>query len=240
MQLDHTDLRHEPADVVPPQFAPKLLSPWPFVRALAVLGGLGALVLPTSSALAACAPPAGSNIIVTCSGATVDQGPGFNTGYGNGTQNGLTVNVQSGASVTGTSTGIDVNNNNTINNLGTITTSGNDVWAINGNANLTVNNSGSIGNVNDLAGINASGVGLTVTNNATGVITGQTAIQGAGFGGVGTTTVVNFGLIQGNTGVDGGSGFVNVTNNASGIINGDGVAVNSTVYSVNVTNSGTI
>ena len=45
----------------------------------------------------------GSNITVTCSGATVNQGngtPGGTTGYGDGTQNGLTLGVQSGASVT--------------------------------------------------------------------------------------------------------------------------------------------
>jgi hypothetical protein len=127
-------------------------------------------------------------VTVTCSGATFNQGPGINTGYGDSTQNGLTVNVQSGASVTGTSTGIDVNNNNTINNLGTITTQGSggvgDVYGINGNGPLTVNNSGSIGradavnNIFDLAGINALG-GLTLTNQAGGVIQGGLGIQGA-------------------------------------------------------------
>jgi uncharacterized protein with beta-barrel porin domain len=209
--------------------------------ALAALGCLGAVALPVPGAFAACAPATGSNITVTCSGVTVNQGPGINTGYGDGTQNGLTVNVQSGASVTGTNTGIDVNANTTINNFGTITTAGNDIYAINANGvQLTVNNSGSIGNVNDLAGINSANFGLTVTNNASGVISGQTAIQGAGAGGVGTTAVTNFGLIQGLVGIDGGSGFVSVTNNASGIINGDAIAINNTAYSVNVTNSGTI
>ncbi len=78
--------------------------------------------MPASESLAACAPATGNNITVTCTGTTQDQGPGANTGYGNSTQNGVTVNVQSGASVLGTSTGIDLNNNNTINNSGTITT----------------------------------------------------------------------------------------------------------------------
>ena len=54
-----------------------------------------------------------------------------------------------GASVTGTSFGINVNNNNTINNLGTITTFGSggigDGYGIQANNNLTVNNSGTIG-----------------------------------------------------------------------------------------------
>src|SRR5712675_3474466 len=89
--------------------------------ALTALGCLGAVALPVPGALAACAPATGSNITVTCSGVTVNQGPGINTGYGDGTQNGLTVNVQSGASVTGANTGIDVNANATINNFGTIT-----------------------------------------------------------------------------------------------------------------------
>ena len=109
-------------------------------RAGATLAGaaltvVGATMLAPDDALAACSPATGSNVTVTCSGSTFNQGPGGNTGYGDSTQNGLSVNVQSGASVTGTSTGIDVNNNNTINNLGTITTQGSggvgDVYGIN-------------------------------------------------------------------------------------------------------------
>jgi hypothetical protein len=117
-------------------------------------------------------------------------------------------------SVTGTNTGIDVNNNNIINNFGTVTTSGGDLYAISGNGSLTVNNSGSIGNTNEFPGVNSFGVGLTVNNNAGAVIYGQSAaIQGAGILGVGTTTVVNSGLINGQfTGIDGGSGFLDITN----------------------------
>ena len=85
---------------------------------------VGAIVVSPDDALAACSPATGSNVTVNCTGTTFNQGPGINTGYGDSTQNGLTLTVQSGASVTGTSTGIDVNNNNTINNLGTITTQG--------------------------------------------------------------------------------------------------------------------
>jgi len=148
---------------------------------------LGAAALASSGAFALpqpphnCTPATGDNVTVTCSGATLNQGPGINTGYGNGAQTGLTINVLAPASVTGTSTGIDVGNNNTINNLGIITTAGNDIWGINGGASLTVTNSSTIGNTNLLAGINANGVGLMVTNNSGGVILGQsTAIQGAG------------------------------------------------------------
>jgi uncharacterized protein with beta-barrel porin domain len=201
---------------------------------------LGAAALAPSGAFAACIPPPpANNVTVTCSGATLAVG----TGYGNGLQTGLTINVQAPASVTGTANGISVGDNNTINNLGIVTTAGADVWGINGGASLTVTNSGTIGNLNDLAGINAGGVGLMVTNNATGIINGQSnAILGAGAGGVGTSMVINSGLIQafGST-IDGGSGFMVVTNNAGGTITTDiGAAVNSTVNSIKVTNSGTI
>ncbi len=128
---------------------------------------LGAAAFAPSEAFALCAPSsASSNVTVTCSGATLNQGTEINTGYGSGLQNGLTLNVQTAASVTGTSIGIDVGSNNTITNLGTVTTAGSggigDVFGINSNGtNLTVINSGTIGRLDipnfvfDLAGINA-------------------------------------------------------------------------------------
>ena len=214
----------------------------------------GALVPTTAFAFPNnCAPPTGDNVTVTCTGVTVDQGLGINTGYGNGAQNGLTINVQTGASVTGTSIGIDVGSNNTINNFGTITTLGSggvgDVWGINANGtNLTVNNSGTIGRLDipnfvfDLAGINAFNTGLSVTNNAGATIQGSVGIQGVGVG-----TIVNSGLISGLTTFGGGEGInfaanntsmVTVTNNATGVITGDaaGIDANSAV----VFNHGTI
>jgi hypothetical protein len=209
-----------------------------------VLDCLGALMLPTSETLAACAPATGDNITVTCSGTTTDQGPGSNTGYGASNQNGVTVNVQSGASVLGTSIGIDLNNNNIVNNLGTITTVGTpvlgNVYGINANGPLTVTNSGTIGRTdlvipgnNDTAGINASG-DLFVTNTGTGVIQGSTAILAPGT--PNTMTVLNAGLISGLVG-GGGTGIfgdtVTVTNNASGTITGDvaGIQANTaTIY----------
>jgi hypothetical protein len=121
-------------------------------------------------------------------------------------------------------------NNNTINNLGTITTQGSggvgDVFGINGNGPLTVNNSGTIGradavnNIFDLAGINALG-GLTLTNQAGGVILGGLGIQGGGTG-----TIINSGLISA---IGGGGDAINyvvnpssltVTNNMGGTITG--------------------
>jgi uncharacterized protein with beta-barrel porin domain len=200
---------------------------------------VGAAFTP-SAAFAACSPLSGNNVTVTCTGPVFNQGPGAGTGYGDSTQDGLALTVQSGASVIGPTTGIDVNNNDTINNFGTINGSGN-LFGINGNGQLTVNNSGSIGIPTEVAGINAGSPGLMVTNNAGGVIHGGTAIQGAGLLGVGTATVVNFGLIQGRQiGIDGGSGFADVTNNAGGTITANFAAINSDQNSVKVTNSGTI
>jgi uncharacterized protein with beta-barrel porin domain len=213
-----------------------------------VMGCLGGALLPASESFAACAPPTGDNTTVTCSGATVNQGLGINTGYGDSTQDGVTVNIQSGASVTGTSTGIDLNNNNTINNSGTITTNGvgiGNVYGINGNGPLTVTNSGTIGRVDlvdpgntDLAGINEQGTGLIVTNTSTGVIQGDVAIQAAGTPSV--MTVVNSGLISGIVG-GGGMGIsgdnVTVTNNQSGTITADAIGINAntaTIYNYGV------
>src|ERR1700694_5477878 len=213
---------------------------------------LGAAAFAPTTAFALppnCTPTSGDNVTVTCINATVDQGPGPNTGYGNGLQTGLTIHVEAGASVTGTSTGIDGGSNNTINNLGIITTAGNDLFGINANStNLIVTNSGTIGRfdipnfVFDSAGINAFDTGLSVTNNLGGKIQGSTGIMGVGVG-----TVVNSGLITGLTTFGGGDGInfasnntskVTVTNNATGVITGDanGIKANSAI----VFNYGTI
>jgi uncharacterized protein with beta-barrel porin domain len=212
---------------------------------------ISAAAFAPSGAFAACAPAAGPT--VTCSGATLNQGPEANTGFGTGLQNGLKINVQGPASVTGTSIGIDVGSNNTVNNLGTITTAGSggigDVWGVNATGtNLTVNNSGTIGRfdipnfVFDLAGINALDSGLSVTNNAGATIQGTFGIQGVGVG-----TVVNSGLITGLTTFGGGEGIdfaanntsvVTVTNNATGVITGDAFGINAN--SAIVYNYGTI
>ncbi|HEX9470730.1 MAG TPA: hypothetical protein VF957_14435, partial [Bradyrhizobium sp.] len=100
---------------------------------------LGAAAFAPPRAFAACSPPGTvNNVTVTCSGATLNQGPEVNTGYGSGLQTGVIIIVQAPASVTGTAIGIDVGDNNTVNNLGTITTAGGDLFGINGGAALTV------------------------------------------------------------------------------------------------------
>ena len=206
------------------------------------------LALFSAEAVAQCTPATGSNLAVTCSGVTINQGPGINTGYGDSTQDGLTLTVLPGASVAGTSTGIDVNNNNTIINFGTITTAGNgligDVWGINANGPLTVTNSGTIGRVDipdnliDLAGINTFSPGLAVTNNNGALIQGSIAIQGNG-----TATIGNFGTISGIVGGGGqainvAGGSVTVTNYASGLITADADAIDADT--ITATNYGTI
>ena len=224
--------------------------PWrQFATAPVVLGGFFGALASASPALAVCSPPAGDNVTVTCTGTTQDQGLGINTGYGASNQNGVTVNVQSGANVIGTSIGIDLNNNNIVNNSGTITTNGvaiGNVYGINTNGPLTVTNSGTIGRIDlvipsntDLAGINTNGTGLTVTNLGTGVIQGSVAIQAAGTPSV--MTVINSGLVSG-LAAGGGTGIfgdtVTVTNNFGGTITADASGIQANTATI--TNFGTI
>jgi uncharacterized protein with beta-barrel porin domain len=208
------------------------------------LAGVAAIAPTTAFAVPNCSPAGGDNVTVTCSGAVFNQGPQAGTGYGSGLQNGLTINVVAAppSSVIGTTFGIDVANNNTINNFGTVNGSGN-FAGINGGTALTVNNSGTIGrldipnNLIDSAGINASD-GVLVINNAGGTIQGASGIQGSGVG-----TVVNSGLIIGGGGADGISflaipSTVTVSNNVTGVITGDANGINAT--SAIVFNYGTI
>jgi uncharacterized protein with beta-barrel porin domain len=222
---------------------------------IAVMCLLGAAAFAPSEAFAVlpipvgCTPGTGNNVVVICSGGTVfNQGPLAGDGYGDGTQNSLALTVQSGTSVIGTTTGIDVNNNNVINNFGTVNGSGN-FYGVSGGAALTVNNSGTIGRFDipnfifDTAGINAFDTGLSVTNNIGGTIQGSVGIQGIGVG-----TVVNSGLITGLTTFGGGKGIdfalgnnpgvLTVTNNATGVITGDAFGINAN--SAVVYNYGTI
>src|ERR671919_778056 len=103
-------------------------------------------LLSSRAALAACAPPAPvNNTTVVCDDTTNANPP---NGYGTGVESGLTINVLSGATVSGTENGVWVGNNNVINNAGTITVlpaapTGNGILAGDpaaGPITLTVNN----------------------------------------------------------------------------------------------------
>lgn len=86
--------------------------------------GLSAAVLSLAAwpdippALADCAPAAADGVSVICSGDTVNQNDP--NGFGTGAEEGVTLEVLSGASVTGTGEGIDLGNDATINNAGSI------------------------------------------------------------------------------------------------------------------------
>ena len=133
------------------------------------------LLIAASAAEAACAPVAGagtppSGTTVTCSGTTTNQNAP--AGYGTGAQNGLTINVLTGASVVGTSVGFALDGQttaNTINNSGTIRDDGSNPVSFNGistvsNAtlNLTNNGSGSISGTS--TNVNAAVIGVNVGN----------------------------------------------------------------------------
>jgi outer membrane autotransporter protein len=202
------------------------------------LVGVVAVLMPSHAALAACAPSAGagtppSGTVVTCSGTTTNQNNP--NGYGNGTQNGLTINVQPGATVTaGAGNGLSLNNQNFIGNSGTISTPGGGN-AINGNGNLTINNSGSITS-NGLFSIRANTGAINLTNS------GQVTAPFQGVFTDGPVTVDNTGTIT-----SAGVGFattihgsvVDITN-AGTIKSSGGIGIASTTGGSKVVNSGAI
>src|SRR4030081_2602513 len=112
---------------------------------------LGGSLIGANRAEAACTPAAGagtpaSGTTVTCTGTTTNQNSP--NGYGEGSQNGLTINVQSGATETSNLTdgaGVRVNSNNSINNLGTISTTGSNGLGPNLNGALTISKNLNIG-----------------------------------------------------------------------------------------------
>ena len=223
------------------------------LSALCVLAG----VLGAQSAWADC-QQLGS--VVTCTGTDPD-------GFGDGTQNNLTVNVLSGATVFGSPAGIGinlndnnavnnagtvsvgtdsgvgifVNNNSSIFNTGTVNESGQSAIGIFGVFNTIVVNSGTITTFNDFG----TGVlvldGSTVTNNGA-IAAGATGI-GISAAGTGITAVNNgtitIGSGNGATGIQ-DSGGNNVFKNFGTITVGDDGAGISTLDGTSVLNAGTI
>ena len=118
---------------------------------------------------------------VDCTGPTINQNDP--NGWGTGAESGVTVNVQQGASVSGTSAGIDISAG-TVNNKGANSVI--EATAIDGSA------------------INAEGGVLTVANSAGGVIRSN-GKGGAGIVGVGDVTLTNSGLIEATDTITGGT-----------------------------------
>ena len=119
---------------------------------------------------AACTPNSPvSNTTVTCSGTTTNQnGPTF--GYGNAVDVGNTINVQSGASVTGDEVGL-IFHNGTVNNLGLIeaTGAGPNAFGFFAVDSATIHNTGGT--------IKGASIGIDVNSaatldNGTGTVTG--------------------------------------------------------------------
>ena len=81
-------------------------------RGCLVSAAFAGILFASDAARAACDPAAANNVTATCTGATNNQGtgaPGTSAGvrgYGDAVSTNVTVNVQAGASVTGTETGI--------------------------------------------------------------------------------------------------------------------------------------
>jgi hypothetical protein len=215
------------------------------LRVVALFGAaLAGSILSVSTmpvpALAACTPAAGAGTpaagtTVTCSGTTTDQNAP--AGYGEGSQTGLTINVQPGATVTGTAgDGLLINDFNTVNNDGTIDGQGGS--GINAGPNLTVTNSAS----GIIRGVDNGIISTSATVTNYGLIT---ATGGFGVGiDVVTGTVNNLGIISAN--VSNGKGIIAITDltlNNAGRIEATGAGNSLGVWlqgTGTVNNTGTI
>jgi len=168
-------------------------------------------------AQAACAPTSPvNNATVTCTGTT--SGQNGNTGYGSLTDSGNTINVLSGASVTGIDTGVQLHDG-TVNNAGTISvTNFSGVVAV---TDLTVNNSGKIFGGTGAFAVAAGGI-LNLTNSGTLIATtNQPAITAF------TANVFNSGTVSGGTRAISANN-INLTN--SGVMSGS----DSVIFGVDV------
>jgi outer membrane autotransporter protein len=202
-------------------------------------------------AMAACSPPSGqNNVTVTCSSNTTNQ-DGTN-GYGQGTEDGVTVNVNSGVTVSGTNKGISLapagNSTTTLNNSGTVTgktgyqagftaivtnsgtITGTDDTAIVTASNLTLTNSGTISGSN----LGIFTANITLTNLSTGTIDGAViAVNGQN-----QVNVSNAGVIQSSGGIAiraSSSGTLTVSSN-TGTISGLTFGIDA-IDSANVVNN---
>jgi autotransporter-associated beta strand protein len=204
------------------------------VAAARSLAAALAIVLPAGEAAwAACTPVAANNVTATCTGAT----SGGSAGYGTGVETGVTVKLESGATVTGNAYGIHLGDATVTNKAGaSITASQYGIDAQTGFANVT--NSGTI--------ISRAGYGIYAGTNAT-VINNAGADIGSSITGAGIyvphgfADVTNAGRITGGTF---GTGIVaqstTVINNAGGNIGGGNYGIETLGGGSSVFNAGTI
>ncbi|MGJ5175655.1 autotransporter outer membrane beta-barrel domain-containing protein [Bradyrhizobium oligotrophicum] len=203
------------------------------VSALSI--GLAALALGTGTARADCTPAAADNVTATCSGTTTNQGagaPGTSTstfGYGTGAEAAVTVNVATGATVSGTNAGINIHDGSIFNSGSIIGTS---LEGIQGYNLAIVNAAGATitGNNNGIQGYTA----FIIVNS--GTISGSTAIISPFGSGIITNNAG--GLITGtNYGISGGNGVQAIYN--AGTIDGGSIGVAAYNGSL-IANAGTI
>ena len=170
-------------------------------------------------------PPSGT--VITCSGSTNNQNPP--NGYGTSSLTGVTVNIGSAASVTGSAIGLQVGSGNIVNNSGTISGSSGGIAA---GSNSTISNSGTVSA--------SSGTALTATGTIinTGTISGRTtAISSLG----GAPAITNSGTITATSGpnaiVMGGTTAM-LTITPTSIINGLVLAVSGAQDTLQLGGSG--
>jgi outer membrane autotransporter protein len=188
------------------------------VATLALFAGLFVMV---ERADAACTPATAPGAVINgqtvdCTGTTA--GANDPNGWGTGAESGVTVNVQQGASVSGTAGGIDINAG-TVNNHG----------------------GGSVIEATAIDGVavRAKGGGvLTVANSAGGVIRSNAGL-GIGIFGGGDVILTNSGSIQSGAVALAAGAFATVTNGVGGMITGGEIGINAGTINV-MGNGGTI
>ncbi|UFZ01727.1 autotransporter domain-containing protein [Bradyrhizobium ontarionense] len=223
------------------------------VSALAL--GLAVLALGTGAASADCTPAAADSVTATCSGTTTNQGAGApgtsgsTYGYGTGVETAVTVNVATGATVSGVNAGLNLHDGSIFNsgtitgttfegiqgfNLAIVNAAGATITGhnngIDGFTAFVIVNSGTISGSSAIISPFGSGI---ITNNAGGLITGT---NGGIAGGHGTQAIYNAGTISGGSvgvSVDNGSLVYNTGTISGGIFS---IAITGS----SIVNAGTI
>src|SRR5262249_53085423 len=126
------------------------------IPAAAIAFAIGPFVIVNHAKGDGCAPLApASNTTVDCTGTTTNQNNP--NGYGTGVETGNTINIQAGATVTGTQHGLLIDSATVINNGSIITTGNSFTRGISASTNVTVTNVGTISLADVVAG---PGVGV--------------------------------------------------------------------------------